>query len=96
MDCLLSKKYLKKRIEIGEGLTGTCALEKQTIFLTDIPDNYIEITSGLGDAPPRSILIVPMKTEEAIFGIIELASFNVFKAHEVQICRENSTKYSFN
>ncbi len=78
------KKYLKKRIEIGEGLTGTCALEKQTIFLTDIPDNYIEITSGLGDAPPRSILIVPMKTEEAIFGIIELASFNVFKAHEIE------------
>ncbi len=78
------KKFLKKRIKIGEGLAGTCAQEKQTIFLTDIPDNYFEIASGLGDAAPRSLLLVPMKTQEAIFGIIELASFNVFKNHEIE------------
>jgi PAS domain S-box-containing protein len=78
------KKYLTKRIEIGEGLVGTCAQEKQTIFLTDLPENYIELTSGLGDAVPRSLLIVPMMTEKNIFGIIEVASLNIFQPFEIE------------
>jgi PAS domain S-box-containing protein len=77
------KKFVQKRIELGEGLVGTCALEKQTIYITDVPANYIEISSGLGDAPPRNIIIVPMKTEKNILGILELASFNVFRKYEV-------------
>jgi PAS domain S-box-containing protein len=78
------KKYIKKRVEIGEGLVGTCAQEKQSIFLTDIPDDYIKISSGLGDAPPRSILIVPLKTEKNIFGVLEIASFQAFEKHEIE------------
>lgn len=77
------KKFIKKRIELGEGLVGTCALEKQTIYITDVPENYIEISSGLGDAPPRNIIIVPMKTENNVLGILEIASFNIFKKFEV-------------
>ena len=77
------KKYTKKRIEIGEGLVGTCAQEKQTIFVTEIPEEYIEITSGLGNASPRCLLIVPLKTESTIFGIVEIASFNKLLQHEV-------------
>lgn len=78
------KKYLKKRVEIGEGLLGTCAQEKQTIFLTDIPENYVEITSGLGDAPPRSLVIVPLMAEKNIFGIVEIASLNIFQPYEIE------------
>jgi PAS domain S-box-containing protein len=78
------KKYIKKRYEIGESLVGTCAQEKQTISLTEIPDNYIEITSGLGDAPPRSLLMVPLLTEKNIFGVLEIASFNIFQPHEIE------------
>jgi PAS domain S-box-containing protein len=78
------KKFLTKRIEIGEGLVGTCAQEQQTIFLTDIPEDYIEINSGLGDAPPRSILIVPLKTEKNIYGILEIASFNIIQPFEIE------------
>ena len=78
------KKFLKKRIEIGEGLVGTCAQEKQTTFLTAIPEEYVEITSGLGDAAPRSLLIVPLLNEKNIFGILEIASFNVFQPHEIE------------
>jgi PAS domain S-box-containing protein len=78
------KKYITKRIEIGEGLIGTCAQEKLPVFLTDIPEDYIEITSGLGDARPRSVLIVPLKTEEKIFGVLEIASFQPFEKHELE------------
>ena len=78
------KKFIIKRNEIGEGLIGACAQEKQTIFLTDIPPEYIEITSGLGDAPPRSLLIVPLLNEKSIFGILEIASFNTFQPHEIE------------
>lgn len=77
------KKFMHKRIELGEGLVGTCALEKQTIYITDVPDNYVEISSGLGDAPPRNIIIVPMKTESNILGILEIASFNILKKYEI-------------
>ena len=78
------KKYINKRVEVGEGLVGTCVLEKQTIFMTDIPEHYIEISSGLGDASPRSLLLVPLKTQEGIFGVIELASFYVFQVYEIE------------
>lgn len=77
------KKFLQKKIHIGDGFIGNCALEKQTIFLTDIPENYIEITSGLGTANPRNLLIIPMKIEDNIFGIIELASFKIFEQFEI-------------
>lgn len=78
------KKHIEKRINIGEGLVGTCAQEKLTIFMTDIPEDYISITSGLGEASPRSLLIVPLKTEENIYGIIEIASFNILAPHEIE------------
>ncbi len=76
------EKKKKKKIYLGEGLVGTAAMEKQTIYLTDIPSSYITITSGLGGANPTSLLIVPMRVEQNIFGVIEIASFNEFQQHE--------------
>jgi PAS domain S-box-containing protein len=78
------QKFLNKRIGIGEGLVGTCVLEKKTILLSKIPDNYIEITSGLGGARPGCLLIVPLKKDEEILGVVEIASFNPFQPHEVE------------
>ena len=77
------KKYLEQKVYPGDGLTGQAWLEQDTIYLTDIPDDYITITSGLGEANPSSILIVPLKVNDEVYGLIEIASFNVFAEHEV-------------
>ena len=79
------KKYLKKTIKMGVGLVGTCALEKKSINLTEIPEDYIEITSGLGDALPTNLLLLPVMHEEKLIGVIELASLNKFETHQIEV-----------
>ncbi|MGI5912769.1 MAG: response regulator [Syntrophomonadaceae bacterium] len=66
----------------GEGLVGQCFLEKKTLQLTNIPEEYIHITSGLGSAPPRYIHIMPIEFEESIIAVIELASLAEFSPIE--------------
>lgn len=78
------KKFVEKRIEIGSGLVGQAYLEKDTILLTQVPQGYTQITSGLGDATPSSIIIVPLVYHDEVQGIIELASFKKFEVHERQ------------
>lgn len=77
------RKYITRKVQFGEGLVGACALEKKTMYMKEIPDNYIHITSGLGEANPKSLLIVPMIVEEEVLGVIEIASFNEFEQHEI-------------
>ncbi|MEM7551436.1 MAG: GAF domain-containing protein [Bacteroidota bacterium] len=82
------QKFVNKRMKKGEGLVGQCWLEKDVIFLTEIPDDYVRITSGLGKANPTSILIVPLIMNEEVFGILELASFQVYQPHEIDFVKK--------
>ena len=77
------KKFADKRVDWGEGLIGTCALEKESIHMTDLPDGYLEITSGLGLATPDNLLIVPLITQDEVLGILELASFSTIQQFEI-------------
>ncbi len=78
------QKYLHKRIEVGEGLVGRCYQEQEKVFLTEIPDDYIKITSGLGNNNPTCLLLIPLAYNDNIFGIMEIASFNVYKDYEIE------------
>ena len=78
------KKYLHKTIYVGEGLVGACAIEKEKIYMTDIPDDYIKVRSGLGESKPRSLLLVPLKINEEIFGVLELASIEELPDYKVE------------
>ncbi|MFW5724809.1 MAG: PAS domain S-box protein [Bacteroidota bacterium] len=79
------KKFLEKRIEWEEGTVGACALEQQTILLTDVPEEHVTITSGLGETKPGCIILVPLKVNDEVHGVIELASLKVFKDFEIDL-----------
>ena len=77
------KRFLEKTVEPGQGLVGQTYLEKSINHLKKIPQNYVQITSGLGEATPSSLLIVPLKFNEQVEGVLEIASFYPFKQYEI-------------
>ncbi len=71
-----ARKSFSSNFKIGEGIVGQATLEKQTIILTSVPDDYMAVRSGLGESTPRSILIVPIIIEEVVLAVIELGSLD--------------------
>ncbi len=73
------RKYLDAEFKLGYGLIGQCAYEMDYIYRTEIPDDYVTVTSGiLGDQKPRSLLLIPLITDEKLQGVIEFASLDNF------------------
>ena len=72
------RKHLANQFRLGEGLVGQCALEKERILLTEVPDNYIKISSGLGEATPLNVVVLPVLFEGQVTAVIELASLRRF------------------
>ncbi|MBW3544527.1 MAG: GAF domain-containing protein [Bacteroidetes bacterium] len=75
------KKYQDKVLLPGQGLVGQAYLERDKIYLRQVPQNYVSITSGLGDATPRTLFIQPLMVNEEVIGVLELASFHDFEPH---------------
>jgi PAS domain S-box-containing protein len=84
------KKYLEKTVMVGQGLLGQAVLEKSMIYLTEIPNNYITITSGLGESNPNTLLIVPLQANNVIYGVIEIASFHELKDYQMDFVQKLS------
>ncbi len=78
------RKQLEKRVEWGEGLIGQCILEKDMVYIEEVPESYIHITSGLGKKKPTCILLVPVKINEEIFGAVEIAFFNLLEPYQIK------------
>jgi len=78
------ERIVDGKIKPEEGLVGRCASEKLTIYLTEIPDNYPKIKSGLGDSTPNVIVVVPMIANEDVTGVIELISFKEYEDFEIE------------
>lgn len=78
-----TKKHFNESIIIGEGLIGQTFVEKKTTYLLEIPEDYTHIKSGVGTSSPKSILVVPLKVNDEIFGVLEIASFKEFSEEQV-------------
>ncbi len=72
------RKNLANEFLVGEGLVGQCAFEKERILLNNVPDDYIYISSGLGESTPLNIILLPVLFEGQVKAVIELASFDHF------------------
>jgi len=72
------RKHVANRFELGESLVGQAALEKQQILITGAPPDYIRISSGLGEAAPVNVIVLPIVFEDRVLAVIELASFRPF------------------
>jgi len=82
------RKYIERQISKGDGLAGICFHERQSMYLLDIPKDYIEITSGLGKALPRNIFVVPIIAEDRVEGVIEMASFQILEKYQIEMVEQ--------
>jgi hypothetical protein len=78
------------KYEFGEGLIGQSAAGAKTLYVDEVPEGYVKILSGLGSASPRYLLIVPMKKEEKVIGVVEIASFSPISDNERKFVEESA------
>jgi len=72
------RKSVANKFDLGQGLVGQCGLEKKRILVHNVPDDYIKISSGLGEASPLHVVVLPVTFENNLIGVIELAAFHAF------------------
>lgn len=82
------RKYIEKSILPGEGMVGQVYLEREGIYMTELPDNYIRITSGLGDAPPKNLIVLPLINNSNVQGILEIASFKIIEEYQKDFLKQ--------
>ncbi|WP_233523361.1 response regulator [Dyella solisilvae] len=82
------RRHLSTEYALGEGLVGQCAVERKVITLRDVPDDYVRIHSGSGEATPRSITLLPMMLRNKLLGVLELGSFQPLTEHQQRLLDE--------
>ncbi len=82
------RKNMTKLFHLGQGLVGQCALEKKTLHLENTPLVQSKIESGLGDSPASNLLLIPLKINEEVLGILEIGSFKKFKSFEINFLEQ--------
>ncbi|MDN4164235.1 GAF domain-containing protein [Cytophagales bacterium LB-30] len=86
------RKNRKSQFGWGEGLVGECWRAQELIFLTDVPSHYMHIGSGLGDARPTCVVLVPLVYEGKVLGVLEMASFTVLAEHQCNFVQQVADK----
>jgi len=81
-------KHTERKIRQGEGLVGQVWQEGSTTYMEAVPESYVNITSGLGGANPRSIIVLPLKFNERVYGILELASFKKYWGYQLRFLED--------
>ncbi|HEY0231688.1 MAG TPA: ATP-binding protein, partial [Dokdonella sp.] len=84
----LQRKHLGTRYGLGEGLVGQVALERKPIVLEQVPADYMTIHSGLGEAPPRSVIAMPLMLQDHLLGVLEFGSFVPFGGRQQRLLDE--------
>ena len=84
------KRYLEEKqvVYYKQGLIGQAWFDKEPLYFTEIPKDYVRITSGVGEATPRNIFICPLMYNDIVFGAIEIATFNPLVDHEMEFVRK--------
>ncbi|TAK64560.1 response regulator [Methylobacter sp.] len=85
---LKKRRHLGSAFKLGEGLVGQCALERKAIILTEVPDDYARIVSGIGEAPPNTILVVPVLSMNKVLAVIEIGAFLPFTTDQQALIDE--------
>ncbi|WP_170840693.1 response regulator [Oceanobacillus limi] len=84
------RKHMTNEIKIGEGIIGQAALEKEPIILSNVPTDYVSIQSGLGEASPLSLYVMPIIFEDEVKAVLEIASFESFSDSQRSLIEELS------
>lgn len=90
------RKKLSNEYKRGEGVIGQAALEKKPILISNVPDDYIKISSGLGESIPKNILAMPFMYEHEVKGVIELGSFEEFGAKTMEFLKQATENIGIN
>lgn len=82
------KKVREARVNIGEGIVGQVYLERELTYITHLPKDYIKITSGLGEATPDALVVIPLIHNDTVQGVIEVASFHTFEEYQLNFMKQ--------
>lgn len=83
-------KYLDLSIPFGDGVIGQSCIDREIVYLSNIPPSFLELTSGMGDEPPSHLAIVPLLEEQNIAGVLEIASHHQFEEHQQAFLKQLS------